>query len=182
MADNADNVEMVEDFKKLSDILETGKSISVKNAEIGEIIVSAGETGKSGYGLKHIIEGRYKKDKKSETDISSLLYLVVETAKNGKNKPELLKGTDKYAIENNGIIAIISKSRRGKDEHFIITGYELNDKKTEATEAIQAVSAKYGYTPEFSGFRKQVGAVIASLGGVSHNSDNSSSPPQSVRA
>ena len=41
--------------------------------------------------------------------------------------------------------------------------YFVNEKKGEATEAIQTVIAQYGYTPEFSGFRKQVGAVVSSL-------------------
>jgi N-acetyl-anhydromuramyl-L-alanine amidase AmpD len=38
-----------------------------------------------------------------------------------------------------------------------------NEKKEEAAEAIQTVIARYGYTPEFSYFRKQVGAVVSSL-------------------
>jgi hypothetical protein len=41
-------------------------------------------------------------------------------------------------------------------------------KKEEATDAIQTVIAQYGYTPEFYGFRRQVGAVIALLK-LSHN-------------
>ena len=35
-------------------------------------------------------------------------------------------------------------------------------KREEAIEAIQTVIAKYSQSPEFSGFRKQVGAVISS--------------------
>jgi hypothetical protein len=43
----------------------------------------------------------------------------------------------------------------------VITGYGL--KKKEATDAINAEKLKYSYAPEYSDFRKQVGAVIASL-------------------
>ncbi|GMO48611.1 MAG: hypothetical protein Ta2G_04540 [Termitinemataceae bacterium] len=41
------------------------------------------------------------------------------------------------------------------------TGYDDSQKK-EASDAIQTVIAQYGYTPEFSGFRKQVGAALTS--------------------
>ena len=47
-------------------------------------------------------------------------------------------------------------------------------KKEEATEAIQTVIAQYGYTPEFSDFRKQVGAVVSSLNKVSPKTDEKS--------
>ena len=48
-------------------------------------------------------------------------------------------------------------------EKFILTGYALHDKKEKAAVAIEAVSALYGNTLEFSVFQKQVGAVLASL-------------------
>jgi hypothetical protein len=57
----------------------------------------------------------------------------------------------------------VDKVRQGNDEKFVITGYALYDRKEEATEAIKTVIANYGYTPEFSYIRKQVGAVVSSL-------------------
>jgi hypothetical protein len=153
----------------------TGKSDTVINTELGEITVDLGETGKSGYGIKHIIEGRNNKDKMDESDIAALLYLVVQSAKCGVNMPEFIKGDNKFALEKIGIIAIVSHNRLGKEERFVITGYGFHDKEKEATDAIRTVSAQYGYTPEYSGFRKQVGAVIASLYPLSHRDDKKSS-------
>jgi hypothetical protein len=46
---------------------------------------------------------------------------------------------------------------------FIITGFSGKEKQKEAAGTIQTVIAQYGYTPEFSTVRKQMGAVIASL-------------------
>jgi len=53
-------------------------------------------------------------------------------------------------------------------------------KKEEATEAIQTVIARYGYTPEFSNFRKQVGAVVSSLQ-VSHQLNDKSREIETAR-
>ena len=39
-------------------------------------------------------------------------------------------------------------------------------KEEETTEAIRTVIAQYGRSPEFSGFRKQVGAVVSSIGSL----------------
>ncbi|MDR1219840.1 MAG: hypothetical protein LBK73_09565 [Treponema sp.] len=53
-------------------------------------------------------------------------------------------------------------------EQFVLTGYENTNKKEEAADAIKKVISRYGYTPEFSDLKRQVGAVIASLA-LSHN-------------
>ena len=147
----------------LSGILTTGKPEKVVNNDLGEITIDAGETGKAGYGLKHIIEQRYLKDKMRETDITALLYLVKEAAETGVLNTAIIKGNDKIGIEKDGITAIVRTDRDGINEKWILSGYALNSKKKEAAVAIQTVSAQYGYAPEFSGFRKQVGAVLASL-------------------
>ena len=52
------------------------------------------------------------------------------------------------------IINILENNKDAKD-------YFPHDKE-EASDAIQTVIAQYGYTPEFSDFRKQVGAVTSS--------------------
>ncbi|MDR1072145.1 MAG: hypothetical protein LBL45_00505 [Treponema sp.] len=79
-------------------------------------------------------------------------------------------GNDKraYLLEKNGIIVVVSKMRFDDKERFVLTGYENTDKKEEAADAIKKVISKYGYTPEFSDLKRQVGAVIASLA-LSHN-------------
>ena len=67
-------------------------------------------------------------------------------------------------FEKDGIAAIVSKQRKqGDSEKWLLTGYTGTEKKEEATDAIQKVNSKYGYTPEFLGLEKQVGAVGASL-------------------
>lgn len=132
----------------------------MKHKELGEIIIDAGSTGKSGYGLKHIIEQRYKKDGKNEDEITALLYLIQDTLKDGKIK----KNDSNYAeIIKYGIMAVVSKQRHGEKENWLLTGYELYDEKERATDAIKAVIAQYDYTLEYSGLNRQVGAVIASL-------------------
>ena len=156
-------------LQPLSNILETGKSLSVKHKELGEIIIDAGSTGKSGYGLKHIIEQRYKKDCKNEDEITALLCLIQDTLKDGKSKLQSSftnsddSETKHYEIEKDGILAYVSSRRFGKDEKFLLTGFDSKDKNKEAQDAIKTVIAQYDYTLEYSFIRNQVGAVIASL-------------------
>ncbi|NLK45874.1 MAG: hypothetical protein GX297_04380 [Treponema sp.] len=164
------------DFSLLSGILKTGVSASVHNKDLGEIVIDAGKTGKSGYGLKHIIEQRYKKDGKNLDEITSLIPLVIETARNGA-----ITRSNNYIIElsKNGIIAILRKESNNRNAKWLLTGFDDWDKQQEATGAIKTVTAKYGYAPEFSRFRKQVGAVIASLNTLSDKQLNKSITKQS---
>ncbi|MDR2941743.1 MAG: hypothetical protein LBV17_04030 [Treponema sp.] len=154
-------------FKKLSHILKTGKSNTIWSDQLGDIYIDKGCTGKNGYGLLHIIEGRYIKDKHNHDEITAILYKVTDVAKNGNITDSIIiknKNNDKcMGIEKDGIIAIIDRRKEKNGEKFVITGYELNNKKEEATGAIQTVIARYGFTPEFSDFRKQVGAVVSSF-------------------
>ena len=149
-----------QDLELLSGVLESGKSAAIRHNEIGEILVDAGTTGKSGYGIKHIIEQRYAKDGKNEDEITALCYLITDALKDGSFR----KNGEHFAeIKKNGVMAVVSKQRNGNKEQWLLTGYDLHTEKTEATDAIRTVIAQYGYTSEFSGLRKQVGAVIASL-------------------
>ena len=179
-------------FNMLSSILATGKSEKIYNKELGEITIDAGHTGKRGFGLEHIIEQRFLKDKTNEQDITALLYLVKDAAQNGDITREVSRTINEieagsYDISRNGIIAFVSKTRGVTDEKFIITGFSDKGKETEATGAIQTVIAQYGYTPEFSDVRKQVGAVIASLSpppskpdGAPSNTNDNGSPPTPI--
>jgi hypothetical protein len=178
-----DQTEARNNFKRLSDILETGKSQTLQNEKLGDISLDKGHTGKEGYGLLHIIEGKYIKDKINENEITALLYKVTDATENGfiTDSINIRKKNDseRIGIEKDGIIAIVSR-RKGTHEKFVITGYEINNKKEEATEAIRTVIARYGSTPEFSDFRKQVGAVVSSLQ-VSHQSHDKSSEIETAR-
>ncbi len=51
-----------------------------------------------------------------------------------------------WNVEKNGFLGIIDKNANGK---YVLSGYALTDKKNEATNAINAVIAKYGYTQGF---------------------------------
>jgi len=179
-----ERVEAIKTFSMLNRVLETGKSASVYNAELGEIIVDIGVTGKKGYGLKHIIENRLREGKNIDK-ITAILYLVIDTVKTGKKnrdipiKQEGHKG--RVELEKNGIIAIISKQRiKGDNEKWLLTGFDSNEKQKEAQDAMQTVSVRYSYAPEYSGFRKQVGAVIASLNILSDKNELLSSIKKAI--
>ena len=172
-----ERLEAVKTFSMLNRVLETGKSASVYNAELGEIIVDIGVTGKKGYGIKHIIEQRYKKDGKNIDEITALLYLVMGALKDGN-----FRKNDEYfaEIKKNGIMAVVAKQRHGNKEHWLLTGYDLHAEKVKATDAIQTVIARYSYTPEYSGIRKQAGAVIASLNILSDKNEFLSSIKKTI--
>lgn len=78
-------------------------------------------------------------------------------------------------IRKNGIFVGISRQWMGNDESWVITGFAENDTenkiKKEATDAIKAVNAQYGYAPEFLSISRQVGAVIASIDRITHPQD-----------
>lgn len=159
------------DFNNIEQSLSNGIDFTVNNSKIGEILIEQGSTGKHGYGLKHIIEQRYKKDGKSENEITALLSLIVEAARNGeivRNNEIIQNGKDigTYYLEKNGIIAFVSKNKNGTNTQFVITGFDDNEKKEEAADAIKTVIADNSYTQEFIIVKQQVGAVITSLNGT----------------
>ena len=63
----------------------------------------------------------------------------------------------------NGIVAIVSNLISEKGKLSLLTGFDLDSNKKEATDAIQTVIAKYNYAPEFSEIRNQVGAVTSNI-------------------
>ena len=66
-------------------------------------------------------------------------------------------------ITKNGITAVITRLVLENGEIGLLTGYDLDTKKKEATDAIQAVIAKYSSALEYSKFRKQVVAVASNI-------------------
>ncbi len=155
------------DFSYIRDIFETGDSISVKNEMVGLISIDKGNIGKSGNGLQHICTQRFEKDGRSVDEITAMLALVVNSAENGtvSRNNEIYqneKDIGTYDIEKNGIIAFVSKTRDGNDEKFVITGFDDNSKKIEASDAINAVIAENSYAPDFVIVKEQVVATLAS--------------------
>lgn len=157
-------------FARLNGILEKGHEVTIEHPDLGEIWVLAGETGKKGYGLKHIIEQRYTKDGKSAEDIAAMIPLVLQAASGG----EITRKNDKsIELSKNGIVAIVANQMFDKEKKWILTGFDSWDKKEEATDAIKTVIAVGSYAPEFSYFRKQVGTVISSINSIPQSSGKS---------
>ncbi len=159
-------------FAQLNGVLEKGHEITIENPAIGEIAILAGKTGKHGYGLRHIIEQRYKKDGKNAEELAALIPLICSAAITGKIKR---KDSNRVEIVKDGVMAVISRTRNGKKEQWILTGYDLFDQKEKATDAIKEVISQYGYAPEFSDLKKQVGAVISSIDSIAQTPGKSSS-------
>ena len=164
-------------FSDLATSLQTNANFEIKSAALGdEVSVFPGSTGKSGLGIRHIIEERTKKDNLSPDEITALSALVLDTVQSGKITRD---NGSRCEFSKNGILAIVRKDFDDENQNWVLTGFAYNgddqQKKREATETIQTVIARYGNTPEYSSFRSQVGAVIASLDkSVSHLQENAS--------
>ena len=141
-----------------------------------EVSIFPGSTGKHGLGIRHIIEERTKKDNLNQDEITALSALILETVRTG----DITRNSDSQAeFTKNGIVAIVRKDFYGSEKNWVLTGFGYNEqsdreKYREATEAIQTVIAQYSQSPDYSYFRNQVGAVIASLDiTISHNLEKS---------
>lgn len=182
--------ESLKTFSEIAKVIENDSSMTIKNHILGDVIFANGTFGNlekknnGRFGIKHIIEGRYRKDNLSKEDISVLLYLIKDAVETGTpsnlDKPRL-------NIRKNGIFVSITKQWLGSDETWVITGFAENDKNNvmtkEATDAIKAVNAQYGYAPEFFSIGRQVGAVIAFINKITQNqnlSNQNISTTQSV--
>jgi len=154
-------------FRRLSHVLETGESRFIWSDQFGNISVDKGIAGKNGYGLLHIIENRTNEGR-NEEETAAIIHLVTQAAKEGwinreiadKNNPEKIRRVE---LEKDGIIALISLHRNHNEEKWVLTGFDNRNKKEEAAEAIRTVIAQHGQSPDFSYFRKQVGAAVSSL-------------------
>lgn len=157
-------------FSKLSDELDEGTVYTAHNKKTGDIQVRHGNKSK---GLVHIISRRYSERvlnksvqmtlEKTQTEITAICFLIANSLDKG-NVRTTKRGN--WEIENKGIKAIIDKDKEGK---FFLTGYDDNKNKTEATDSINAVIAKYKYAPKFLEMYAQVGAVIASINKITQN-------------
>ncbi|MBR3646425.1 MAG: hypothetical protein IKN54_08395 [Lachnospiraceae bacterium] len=123
-----------------------------------------------GNGIIHIIQRRNEKEGLSPEEIASLLYII-----KNYSETEIPSGYDdtntRAFINKNGIRIILQKNWREDNRNWLVTGYGIIDSNTkklslEATETIKTVNAQYGYKPEHSRLREQVGAVIASISSI----------------
>lgn len=65
-----------------------------------------------------------------------------------------------WAVYKNGIKTVIDINRKRKKQMYMVTGFDYDDTKKEATDAVLAVIAQHGYKPEFHEIYAQVGAVV----------------------
>lgn len=165
-------------FSQIAKVIENDSSMTIQNPVLGGVVFANGTFGNlekkntGGFGIKHIIEGRYRKDNLTKNDISALLYLIKDTVET-VSPNDISKA--KINLVKNGIWVGITRNWADTDEKWIVTGYGEIDKEgrmiKEAADAIKAVNAQYGYTPEFLSVGKQVGAVIASVDRITQNKD-----------
>lgn len=93
--------------------------------------------------------------------ITRLYHLPKKEGDTGKAEPS--DGRNWY-IHGNGLVITLRKDKYSK---FVVTRYTndifIDKQNTEATETINAVIAKYGYTQEFLDLYTLVGAELASV-------------------
>ena len=174
---NNNNEEYVNNsFTQLSNVIKNKSSLIIQNPELNEVIFDYGnfgdltKNGNNGDGIIHIVQRRYEIDGLSNEDIASLLFLI-----KNYSETEIPSGYDdtntRAFINKNGIRIILQKNWREDNRNWLVTGYGIIDSNTkklslEATETIKTVNAQYGYKPEHSRLREQVGAVIASISSI----------------
>ena len=138
---NNDKILMTE----LSDVLENGEIITRKNSALdGDVRVKRGGLKE---GLIHLIDHRIRErviNKKIQMDFNqaqketaAVLFLAID---NIEKAPAEKESNGHYAIYNVGIKTVIGKDKKGR---YVVTGYDNNKTKEEATESINAVIAQY---------------------------------------
>lgn len=134
-----------------------------KNETLSDVRVRWGNPEHNG--LSHIIKRRMDKLiqqngmslEEAEKETSAILFLAV---RNVSEAPATKETNGRYAVYKNGIKTAIDSDKHG---NFIVTGFDFDDTKQEAADAIKSVNALYGYAPEFLEIYAQVGAAYASL-------------------
>ena len=166
----------------LSDVLESGEIITRKNSSLdSDVRVKRGGINE---GLVHLIDQRIRErvlnknvqmdEVQAKKETSAVLFLAID---NIDKAPAVKEDNGHYAVYNRGIKTVIGKDKNGR---YVVTGYDNNQTKQEATESINAVIAQYGNTPEFLGIYAQVGAVIASYNIVPQSQEKSSNKKETV--
>ena len=164
--ENKNTVEQIDKslMTELSDVLESGDIITRTNSSLdGDVRVKRGGMKE---GLVHLIDHRIRERvlnekvqmnvEQAKKETSAVLFLAID---NIDKAPAIQEKDGNWAVYHKGIKSVITKDKKG---HYVLTGYDNNKTKKEATESIDAVIAQYGNSPEFLGIYTQVGAVIAS--------------------
>ncbi len=149
-------------MQEINSVLTDREVFLRRNETLGNVRVKYGNLDK---GICHIIAHRMDKMIKHENmsfdeaakKTSAIIFLSI---KNINEAPATKEINGRYAIFKNGIKTAVDTDKKGR---FVVTGFDLDETKQEATDAINAVNAVYGYTPEFLEIYAQVGAVYASL-------------------
>jgi len=151
----------LEDLTKMTNVLSSKKkSEIITHKTIGDVYIHNGKAELDSYGLKHIIYKRKAIEKRTDEEITSMLSLICSAIHDGVPSPSY---NNCVMVTKNGITAVITRLVLENGEIGLLTGYDLNTKKKEATDAIQAVIAQYSSAPEYSEFRKQVVAVTSNI-------------------
>ena len=186
MKGEKENKDKLSVFSQIAEVIEKDSSMIIKNPVLGDVVFANGTLGNlekkntGGFGIKHIIDGRYRKDGLDEKEISALLYLMKDVVES--QNPENIE-KPKINLVKNGIWVGITRNWGESDEKWIVTGYGETDTSgkmiKEAADAIKAVNAQYGYAPEFLSVGRQVGAVITSIDKITQINEKSTSTEQS---
>lgn len=177
-ADAAAGVHLV----RLGNMLAKKGSVELENPELGKAVFGFGNFGDltkpdspGGNGACHIVQRRHEAEKLSPEEITSLLMLVSALAENFAPDGYDKTGTRAF-INKSGVRVVLQKNWKDEGKSWVVSGYGLLDESKkltiEATETIQAVTAMYGYKPEHSFLREQVGAVIASIPSIRQRQEN----------
>lgn len=129
------------------------KDFYIQSKSGENVLFTRGVLHRSG-GILHIISHRIREqtrkkkvDEKTKDKIIketvATCYLVYDAIKTVRMK-KVKRGN--WNVEKNGCLGIIAKDKKGK---YVLSGFALYDKKNEATNAINAVIAKYGYSQGF---------------------------------
>jgi len=160
-----------DEFSRLNSLVENQQEqqvIFLKNKYLDNVAIPYGTFGdisnknhsKGGYGIEHIIQARYEKDKMAANEIAIILIAICETIKNGL----IQKITNfKCVLEYQGISAILVKDHRYSTENWLLSGYKQFNLKKEETDFISSVSERYKYYDEFSRFQTHIGAITSYL-------------------
>lgn len=168
----------------ITSVIKNKSFLQINNPELNEVIFDYGDfgdltknkNGSNGNGIIHIIQRRSEIDNLSDEEIASLLFMIKRISET--EKPDGYDKTNTRAfINKNGIRVILQKNWKEDNRNWIVTGYGIIDSESkelnlEATETIKTVNALYGYKPEHSRLREQVGAVIASISTIRQQQKN----------
>ena len=168
----------------ITSVIKNKSFLQINNPELNEVIFDYGDfgdltknkNGSNGNGIIHIIQRRSEIDNLSDEEIASLLFMIKRISET--EKPDGYDKTNTRAfINKNGIRVILQKNWKEDNRNWIVTGYGIIDSESkelnlEATETIKTVNALYGYRPEHSRLREQVGAVIASISTIRQQQKN----------